>query len=548
MMAAPVKISMFMGGDRDYPENVEEYLEDVEAAALSWDSYCSPHMVINAEATDKSKIRFFRQNLGRQGDAWHWWYYILEDTKKSDWAKIRAEFTARYGSKVTQAASLFEVQNEIISLRQEEQQHITDYVREVEKLSRRVPKEMDSLLGISFIKGMRDEGGRERVSFDLKDSANFTFTRALTVVKAASQIIGEADPFNPKNSSLNGNGARYGNGNGNGDLKGEDEFNSPLYVSTEIQLIPRRTSNVNTTQTHSVLPKPPSRPANIPIRAEPKSSISQEEFHTLMSNFMSSMGFSRSESPVGSGLPPSRLHQPGSYRGGYRDSIVCYNCGMRGHYSDGCTSAPLSVLERQQIRDNDRREKYIREGYFEQPPPATGSNLVEILPQLRPSTLLPNRGGFSPADGSQEHTSAEREPCLPAEPILATPPRIQAPQPAAAACVKIDSTERGGLGEACAILARIPAVATIFEKALVVKRARLDDVSEDEEDEDAHRPTRQRLSGVQEQPVPLSPRRIAREALQQMDTDTVEYFGSGTQTVKVPRKSQAEKLPAPLMN
>jgi len=184
-------------------------------------------------------------------------------------------------------------------------------------------------------------------------------------VKTAYRIIREADPFNPKNRSLNGNGARHGNGNGNGELKGEEEFNSPLYISTEIQPMPRRTSNVNTTQTHSVLPKPPSRPANIPIPAEPKSSISQEEFNTLMSNFMSSMGFSKSESLGGSGPPPSRLRQPGSSRGGSRASIVCYNCGMRGHYSDSCTSAPLSALERQQIRDNDRREKDIREGYFE---------------------------------------------------------------------------------------------------------------------------------------------------------------------------------------
>ena len=63
-MAATVKVSVFMGRDRNFPESVEEYLEDVEAAALSWDSYCSPHMVIDAEGTDKTKIRFFRHNFG----------------------------------------------------------------------------------------------------------------------------------------------------------------------------------------------------------------------------------------------------------------------------------------------------------------------------------------------------------------------------------------------------------------------------------------------------------------------------------------------------
>ena len=120
----------------------------------------------------------------------------MEDKKKSDRKEITAEFTVRYGSKVTQAACLFAVQNEIISLFQKGSEHITDYLHEVEKLSRLVPKEMDSLLAISFIKGMRDESRRERVSFVLKDSPNFTFSRALAVVKAAYRIIGEPDPFN----------------------------------------------------------------------------------------------------------------------------------------------------------------------------------------------------------------------------------------------------------------------------------------------------------------------------------------------------------------
>jgi len=439
-MAAAVKVSMFMGGDRDYPESVEEYLEDVEAAALSWDSYCSPHMVIDAEATDRTKIDFFRQNLVRQGDAWHWWHYVLEDGKKSDWAEIKAEFTTRYGSKVTQAASLFEVQNEIISLRQEVEQHITDYVREVEKLSRRVPKEMDSLLGISFIKGMRDDGRRERVSFDLKDSPNFSFPRALTVVKAAYRMIGEADPFNPKNRSLNGNGVR--NGNGNGTVKGDDEFSSQLYATTEIQPIPKRTSVVSTTQTYSQLPESPICSANTRVQAEPKPSISQEEFNALMSNFMSSMGFSKPEQPVGSGLPPSRLRQPGSYRGGYRALIICYTCGLRGHYSDTCTSPPLSAVDRQQIRDNDRREREIREGYFERAPPATGSNLVQIPPQVRPSILRPNAVQFTQESRNLEHNLDRRAVSLPVEPVPPASQGVQASKPAAAACVKLCSTER----------------------------------------------------------------------------------------------------------
>ena len=182
---------------------------------------------------------------------------------------------------------------------------------------------------------MRDEGHRERVSFDLKDSPNFTFARALTVVKAAYRMIGEPDPLNPKNRSLNGNGVWNGNGNGNG--KGDEEFNSPLYA-TEVQPILKRTTVVTTTQAYLQLQKSPAHSPNTGAQVELKSSISQEEFNKLMSNFMSSMGFSKSEQPIGSRLQPSRLRQPGSYCGGYRASITCFNCGLWGHYSDGCTN------------------------------------------------------------------------------------------------------------------------------------------------------------------------------------------------------------------
>jgi len=55
-------------------------------------------------------------------------------------------------------------------------------------------------------------------------------------------------------------------------------------------------------------------------------------------------------------------------------------------------------------------------------------------------------------------------------------------EPSISACVKTCSIGCRNLGEACAILARIPAVATIFEKALVKKRARVLEEEEDEED------------------------------------------------------------------
>jgi len=56
---------------------------------------------------------------------------------------------------------------------------------------------MDSLFAIAFIKGIRDQERRQRVTFDLKDTPNFSFFKGLTVVKFSFNEIGEPDPFHP---------------------------------------------------------------------------------------------------------------------------------------------------------------------------------------------------------------------------------------------------------------------------------------------------------------------------------------------------------------
>ena len=143
-----IKINSFSGGNVELCEDVEEYLDDVETAALSWDLMITSAVV---EVSNKSKIRLFRQNLKRDGDAWHWWYYVLLEADKKDFQKRAAEFRDRYGVKAAQASSLFAMQKEMLFLLQGEKEHIRDYVHRVEKLSRKIPKDMDSLFAIAFI-------------------------------------------------------------------------------------------------------------------------------------------------------------------------------------------------------------------------------------------------------------------------------------------------------------------------------------------------------------------------------------------------------------
>lgn len=107
-----IKINPFNGGNTDLSESVEEYLDDIETATLSGDLSITLGI---SEATDRSKIRLFRQNLKRNGDAWHWWYYVLPEAHKKDYGKIVVEFKDWYGVKATEASSLFAVQNEMLS-------------------------------------------------------------------------------------------------------------------------------------------------------------------------------------------------------------------------------------------------------------------------------------------------------------------------------------------------------------------------------------------------------------------------------------------------
>lgn len=99
----------------------------------------------------------------------------------------------------------------MLSLLQGENQHIREYVHYVEKLSSKIPTGMDWLFAIAFIKGLRVQERRQQVTFDLKDTPNFSLLKAPTVVKFSFQEIGEPDPSRPnlKNNELQYQPALY---------------------------------------------------------------------------------------------------------------------------------------------------------------------------------------------------------------------------------------------------------------------------------------------------------------------------------------------------
>jgi len=410
-MGTLIKINFFSGGNADLCEDVEKYLHDVETAALSWNLTITPGVV---ETANKSKICLFRQNLERDGDVWHRWYHVLPEADKLDFHKITAEFRDCYGVNAAQASLLFAMQNEMLSFMQGEKEHILDYVHQVEKLSRKIPKDMDSLFAIAFIKGMRDQERPKRVTFDLKDSPNFSFFKALTIVKFSFQEIGEPDPFRPSQK-----------------VKEPEQASMSLYSSPMM-------SKVNSIAVTDI---PNSALAN----SISSLIITQEQFNPFMSSYEATMRkgtrYPQDHSRPQASMASRRINP----------RVTCFNCGTRGHYADMCTNPPVSSYEQQEIGERLCCESEHLPNSYSPPqarlePPLSGPNRITVTPRAILQCSTPDKPAVSQ--------------------LLA----------ALLTCVRSCRESERDLGQACMIAAHIPAVRTIFQNALAEKRARVEDV------------------------------------------------------------------------
>jgi len=241
-------------------------------------------------------------------------------------------------------------------LAQGEREHIRDYVHQVEKLSWKIPKEMDSLFAIAFGKGMRDQERRQRVTFDLKDTPNFAFLKALTVVKFSYQEIGEPDPFRPSQQTLEA-----------------VEPSVSLYTTPAIS------------QVHAVSKADAGQVSSGTIPVTP--ALTQDQFNTFMSAYESMAGRVPRQPYILGGRSPNNL------------LVTCFNCATRGHYADTCTNQPLSAREQQDIRDRTRceRDSYRTDYRFpgsQQDVPLTLANNTDIGPRAILARSSPDARSF----------------------------------------------------------------------------------------------------------------------------------------------------------
>ena len=427
-MAGMMRMTQFVGKG-DETESLSDFLANVEMAAQSWEVTFGA----NADKPNATKIAIFRQNLDKEGDAWHWWTRVLSEKDKESFVSVKKAFLERYGAARNRAVSRFNGQNELMLLQQREGQSIADYVWEAKSLSDRVPADMNNMLAMVFVRGLADQETRCRVSYALRDEPEFTFGKALHMVKSWYQEIGAPDSFRPNSIGFN-------------------SFKAPAMPPVYVR---PGSGAVRTTHEEKIAGTGTASPTD----KAPAGFPSQDMFNQMMLNFMESMKQDFRISPHRSpGVISTASGAGGSQNGGRNGetrmgrnagNVVCFICGGNGHFSTGCTNTPLTYAEQKKIREQFRSDRDAR---------------------------MQDNGTGNPGVG-QAAVATRVIKTAEMDPRITEVVDDQASEVSTVSWIKVVSVaaDREIVGQACATLMRMPGVAAIFEKAMVDKRVRVDD-------------------------------------------------------------------------
>ena len=387
---------------------------------------------------------------------------------KGSFEGIKKAFLERYGTSRNKAISRFNMQNELMLLRQRDGQTIAEYVREAESLSDRVPMDMDNMLAMVFVRGLADQETRRRVSYNLRDKTEFTFKTALNMVKSWYQEIGAPDPFRPNSVG----------------------FNSYSKASAPPVYAKPLSGTVQTARE--------GKDGKVGGAAGAENGLpSQDVFNRMMLNFIETMKQDFRISPhrtpgvinTASGAATDRVVNRGveSTVGRSTANVVCFNCGASGHFSLGCTNPPLTYAEQKKIRDQFRMERDARQQEAASAGETAGDQTAG--PGLRNAT----RSMVQTVSSAKTVSSLEG-------PSEVLNPRItevsgddDMTKASPVSCIKVVSVaaDKKIVGQACATLMRMPAVAAIFKKAMVDKRVRVKDDDYEEPTRNAKQPRTQ---------------------------------------------------------
>ena len=385
-----------------------------------------------------------------------------------------------------------------MALRQNPGESIASYIRNAEKLSKRVPSELDSVLALCLIKGMTDELKKADISYIVNATPDTSFRKVVEIIKAKYRVIGEPDPFSrvaesQKSTHTGRWGAYIAPSSGNNVV--------PVVAAAgRMSTIP----NYNVSVDH--------RTGNRPVEAESRAKniygernlaaalegcgISPDQLKGLVDWYLQDSvgnaegplnqesqtvptGVNRQQDFQRPALPPPGVTIPahgvnrrtgvvgtlpanqwgGANYGGASPGVSCFSCGRRGHYSMSCPYPPLPPGEQEKLREAARISRLQRAGL---PIPVNHQTAVHAIRSHDQGHIIEGIAPLEPPIASG--TTKQQQNEIPVETIATRAP--------------LNNDSRISL--ACAILSRLPPVMTAIQDVMAGKRMRTVPASEED--------------------------------------------------------------------
>jgi hypothetical protein len=366
------KVKMFRGEKDGHDQDAAEFLDDVQFLAKRWSEG-----VTDRQERMQNVIRAFRQHLHEDGDAYHWWNFVLKAEEKVDWEAVKKVFMERY-NEANKIDDSYGITNEILAVAQREGEEIQDYLRTVERFSKRVPEKYQSILAVQVIKGLRDVAKRGQVSFALRTTKDCTVKMAMETIKDAYREVGEPDPFAP--AATEGKTRHRAHSASIPSLSGLPQFShvpqgvAVHSVRRDAQAVAGRpTTSTGTGGMEGITPE--------------QLKEMWEFYRNQKQGFQMPARNPNVIRPAVEGASGFRGSGYGRGQGGMYDSshVTCFRCGAQspnGHFAHECDPAnvALPMQQQQELRDQvmerrrERRNSYQNQGFRT----VTGSNMQPV--------------------------------------------------------------------------------------------------------------------------------------------------------------------------